>query len=947
MIVCLTICLGSLSVADAVNAQDPSCPQFVNELGAASDNLCDTLSIETGSSEMARGEADSLIVSASSTNREISAGDLALIIEKFEALSLDKVFAIDFQDIDIVGPLRLIDITTRARLTFTDVRFLPDNPTKSGRGRLPAIEILRSRFDERVTFRRTAIIGDVHLTSSGFLRTVDFQESDIGGKLVIDDALFRSDLDLSDGNTIRDQLILDNVTIDGDADLDHITFADTPLIVREPFLRNTDLPLTELAKVGCKCRNVGGGWRTSTASMNRTLQALEPQPTEKDASAILEQSEQLCGTWREFQLCPRSGGSDPQLIELNNVTIGGSLRIVEIGMMRRQSDDFQVPVPRYLSCRRDNASGILRDCKTLSNPICFVNSVGCADSSSLAGIGVANMTLHGVEVRGATLIKANQFATLRLTHNTFERFDLDDNAIGIFVLEKNDIAYLLVRNGKFENVFVVDGNSFRGSVDLESPMFGELFLFTITNNRIAQNLYFEPFDIERQERTALDISSNTIGARMHFVLPIRSRSSSMEPVEAPSETEGTNVAPLAWYGDLDLTGLNVGGTLRINLGVQDWGRKRVIQWPDPLTFRQLHQSDLSFVRRLLELYDYIHAGQDPYDGDNSEKRCHPDDAIDINLSNAVVNDLVWELPIRTGCFHWQGVGLHYASWGTPDLSIDEKSELMDLWTDYYRKTSSEGGAQGIGSSQRVPPDPLHHMADFFLDFGAQSRSREIRAEAKSADFPRPEEPFLDQPISFAGWIVARVLLWPTNFGTQPERAIIILMISIVGTLVILWIYSLSWGKAWKNAIIYRREWQRQQQDNAEIENLEIAALMKRFDRTEDVLRALEEKRAVIKEINNKRHPFAENVELLNSKKLDEDEILHVSSVGGFLQYDRNRQPQHFNLFRFALDSAIPVIDLHAYSQYYPVTYWARWWVMAQQIFGWYIVTSFLATIAVL
>ena len=75
--------------------------------------------------------------------------------------------------------------------------------------------------------------------------------------------------------------------------------------------------------------------------------------------------------------------------------------------------------------------------------------------------------------------------------------------------------------------------------------------------------------------------------------------------------------------------------------------------------------------------------------------------------------------------------------------------------------------------------------------------------------------------------------------------------------------------------------------------------------------------------------------------------MHISLVPGFLQYDRNRQPQDFNLMRLAIDATIPVIDLHAYSQYFPVRKWLRGFMVFQRVFGWWVLTSFLASLSVL
>jgi hypothetical protein len=83
------------------------------------------------------------------------------------------------------------------------------------------------------------------------------------------------------------------------------------------------------------------------------------------------------------------------------------------------------------------------------------------------------------------------------------------------------------------------------------------------------------------------------------------------------------------------------------------------------------------------------------------------------------------------------------------------------------------------------------------------------------------------------------------------------------------------------------------------------------------------------------------------RKLQDDITMHVSLVPGFLQHDRNRQPQDFSLVRLALDATMPVIDLGAYNQYFPVDGWLRTLMMLQRVIGWWVLTSFLASLAVI
>jgi hypothetical protein len=48
-----------------------------------------------------------------------------------------------------------------------------------------------------------------------------------------------------------------------------------------------------------------------------------------------------------------------------------------------------------------------------------------------------------------------------------------------------------------------------------------------------------------------------------------------------------------------------------------------------------------------------------------------------------------------------------------------------------------------------------------------------------------------------------------------------------------------------------------------------------------------------------------------------------------------------------VDVTIPVVDLHAYSQYFPASGWVRALSVLQHLTGWWVLTSFLASLAVI
>lgn len=58
-------------------------------------------------------------------------------------------------------------------------------------------------------------------------------------------------------------------------------------------------------------------------------------------------------------------------------------------------------------------------------------------------------------------------------------------------------------------------------------------------------------------------------------------------------------------------------------------------------------------------------------------------------------------------------------------------------------------------------------------------------------------------------------------------------------------------------------------------------------------------------------------------------------------------PTRFTYWRYSIDTMLPVIDLHAYGTYYPVSAWMRALCVTQHVLGWWWLTVFIASAAIL
>jgi hypothetical protein len=70
-----------------------------------------------------------------------------------------------------------------------------------------------------------------------------------------------------------------------------------------------------------------------------------------------------------------------------------------------------------------------------------------------------------------------------------------------------------------------------------------------------------------------------------------------------------------------------------------------------------------------------------------------------------------------------------------------------------------------------------------------------------------------------------------------------------------------------------------------------------------------------------------------------------SHIAEFMQFDKNRLPREVSLLIYSADAVLPVVDLHAYGQYYPGG--SRWGPGFQHVCGWVLISVFLAWITVL
>jgi len=77
------------------------------------------------------------------------------------------------------------------------------------------------------------------------------------------------------------------------------------------------------------------------------------------------------------------------------------------------------------------------------------------------------------------------------------------------------------------------------------------------------------------------------------------------------------------------------------------------------------------------------------------------------------------------------------------------------------------------------------------------------------------------------------------------------------------------------------------------------------------------------------------------------ELFGNTDILGFSRFEGNRMPKRFTTWQYSIDTMLPVIDLHAYSSYYPESGWMRFTSVFQHFVGWWLTTVFIASAAIL
>ncbi len=282
--------------------------------------------------------------------------------------------------------------------------------------------------------------------------------------------------------------------------------------------------------------------------------------------------------------------------------------------------------------------------------------------------------------------------------------------------------------------------------------------------------------------------------------------------------------------------------------------------------------------------------------------CKPfehNEGILFDLTVSEVDILGWNIPLSCDV-RWEGAGLKYQYWGDPDLkswqvnpeSIKNQSISIPTNDDFLKRYLRWRRVMA-----REDVDALSYMAEYLKLHGQFVASRDVLEEAKKLNYTLDKNRLKISNLQNENVAIQwerfklgaiQLLLYPGGYGAKPERALIFIFGGWIFFGGIYWMYS-------------------------------------------------QQRRCF-----TRHHLSSEQSSFLSGGR-------HLPDVPtyGFQSLDSKRNPGKFTVWRYSLDTILPVINLHAYDRFVIDKMEWRWIPALQHFLGWWWLTVFLASAAIL
>lgn len=425
----------------------------------------------------------------------------------------------------------------------------------------------------------------------------------------------------------------------------------------------------------------------------------------------------------------------------------------------------------------------------------------------------------------------------------------------------------------------------------------------VSSNRVEGDLSFAASALA-EEVGEIFLRNNNVGKSMPVRLPVpvlndqdyATRSDGSCVPEAREPIQGRPWFERLWHGPVHLTGTHVTNELSLAFGMP-YGGGYVLPCSD---FKFSSASD-----------DYGHSGAKAAVSACGGRKA--DIVVDLTLVDARV--LTWDLPFHRCAYRWTSAGnLHYDYWGSPNwLSSFERQDEEDL----ADGDKSEDPGRKRLNPDFTPQDLLEHAQHWMrlMVPHALMVGEAVAAEAQRDTGSQRSDPggkrFLATYLDERGDPTAsRELL----YEVKNEH------------------YSQVFSKWWEQPLYGF---------------LKLSGFGVKPELPFVLFLGLFMVCLIIYLANYAYYAMKGAQGIKWSRLPVDDRETKYSRKAGFLQYERDRQAQDFNILIYAIDASLPVVDLHTFSKFYPANGFVRIVSLFHHLFAWILLTALLASATVL
>jgi hypothetical protein len=322
-------------------------------------------------------------------------------------------------------------------------------------------------------------------------------------------------------------------------------------------------------------------------------------------------------------------------------------------------------------------------------------------------------------------------------------------------------------------------------------------------------------------------------------------------------------------------------------------------------------------------------------------------SVRVKFDYATIHTLSWHLPLDC-TYRWSGLGAGYTNWGDP--WVKEYRVLSEYCKDDPprcdpEKIIKQDLLQWINLLEAASTDAYTTLAEYMEDHGLLVEARQLMSEAKRGNYFE----FREAPVDLSGgplidnvsrWLAGAAFL-VVGWGARPEQALLWLF----GLYVVATVTNIGY-----NLFYIPRERYMAQQQQLQMFPQSSSTLSSAAARGQRL-------RAIALVFLKFIPPLAERVrrayEIWDRRVADshlptpQPYNRGLSRLVGFRQYDVDREPKDFGVFLYGLDTIMPVINLQLYNNFYPEGFVIRMVTHSMHVIGWYLITVFLISAAIL